>query len=326
MGELLQGPVMDQLPPEEAQRFNAMQPPDVPGGRWRQIAGRAGAALALAASAVLATEASPTALAQASSVSAEAPTHVGQDNYPWNSAVDNWVGYGVSTPTNFDFIDGDFIVPTVTCPETGNADFSIWVGMGTGTDSDPLYQAGVRLICQDGTETSKVWYEDYSPDGTDNGEHDFTGRTVSAGDKIVVYALPGSNAEVTVYDFGSSLSQPYPNWSADHKFFVSASPSAEQCIVEKVDFFTSGDYDPVPDFGTVDWSTATSGSPNHACDAAANDQDNTISSYSPTINHITGISQYGYLKNTTPTPPDTLATTSNPSLDGEITVTWNAST
>jgi hypothetical protein len=197
----------------------------------------------------------------------------------------------------------------------------MWAGVGTGTGTDDLYQTGVRLECTDGTESSHIWWEDYPQ----NSEQDYSGHTVSAGDKIVAQVLPnsgpGHNVELYVYDYGSNLSQDYPNWTLHHEISLSSAPSAStsECVAEQVQI--GGSRADLLDFGSINFSTDTSGSPNKACNVTANDIDHIISSSQSSLNHgLTGTALT--IENSSNT---TLADTSSPSSSGEFTVTWDAS-
>jgi len=201
----------------------------------------------------------------------------------------------------------------------------MWAGVGTGTNTDPLYQAGVRLECTDGTSSSHVWWEAYTPSGgAGAAEQDYSGRTVSAGDKIVVQVAPYSgsstNVNLAVYDYGPTLSNGSFNWIASHNIVLDtpAAPSTVECIVERPS--TSSGFTDLIDFGTVDFSTASSGSPNQACNATANGIDHAIASNTYTYNHgVTGTAID--MQNSAAT---TLASTSAPSTTGYFDVTWHA--
>lgn len=203
----------------------------------------------------------------------------------------------------------------------------MWAGVGAGTDADPLYQTGVKLKCDTGTESSYVWWEDYTPDGGSGAlEQDYSGRTVSAGDKIVAQVIPnsgpGHNVELYVQDYGSNLSQAYPNWTAHTEINLSSapSPSIVECIAERPSDNNGSPYD-LLDFGSITFSTDTSGSFNKACDVTSNSTDHIISSSQSSLNHgLTGTALTMEDAGST-----VLADTSNASSSGAFDVNWDAS-
>lgn len=238
-----------------------------------------------------------------------------------NSTDPSWAGYEVTAPNYLDYVTTDFIVPSVTCPSTGIYSVSMWAGLGKGWSSDPLYQTGVRLLCDSGTETIYPWWEQV-PDTS--GENNYN-HTVSAGDKIVAEVVLGGNVvDLYLQDYGSNLSNPYPNWSAHTQIDVGShvSPSIAECIVEDPTLTGSTLYS-LLNFGTVNFSTDSSASFNKACDVTANNTDHVISSSSSGLNNgITGVSVWDIYESF---DSSTLATTSDQSSSGAFSVTWQAS-
>jgi hypothetical protein len=242
-----------------------------------------------------------------------------------NGSSLNWADFTSGIPSSLNYLTEDFIVPSVTCPATGDHHVSVWAGLGKGdTDTDPLYQAGVRLECNAGSESTYVWWEVVSPSG-DTHEQDFASRQVSAGEKVIVQILPryGSlyTVRMSVQDYGTNLSQYYPNWTSYHDYDTTptaASPTQAECVVERPTI--GGTYADLLDFGSITFSTATSGSYNKACDVTANNTDHTISSSTSTINH--GL--LGTAEDMLNSSSTTLASNSGLSSSGEYTITWQA--
>jgi hypothetical protein len=237
----------------------------------------------------------------------------------------NWAGYQAGSIADLDYVTADFIVPSITCPGSGDHHVSIWDGVGQGTDADPLYQAGVRFECNSGTESSYVWWEVYTPSGgAGAAEQDFPNRTVSAGDKILIQTLPrfgsSTNVRMQVKDFGSNLANSSPNWTSSHDYTTDSPPSPDttECIAERPTI--AGSYADLLDFDTITFSTATSGSFNKTCDVTANNTDHVISSSSSSLNHGYAGSAIDMLNGSS----STLASTSGPSSSGEFDVTWVA--
>ncbi len=240
-----------------------------------------------------------------------------------NLSSDNWAGYVAGTIANLDYVTTDFIVPSITCPPSGTKEVSMWAGSGVGSDTDPLYQAGVRLECASGTENTSVWWEVYTPSGGSGAaEQDFTGRHVNAGEKIIAQVLPrfgsSTNVRMQVQDYDTDLNT--FKWTSSHDYTTTSppSPSQNECIVERPT--VNGSYAELLNFSSITFSTATSTSFNEACDVTANNTDHIISSSNSTLNHNYVGSAYD-MQNSSST---NLATTSSPSTSGEFTVTWQA--
>ncbi len=276
--------------------------------RFRKLIGRSLAAVALATSVAL--------LGDVSSREVQGSANTKQ---VYNSSL-NWAGYDVATPAAMNFLTEDFIVPSVTCPPTGETDVSIWGGVGTGSGSDDLYQTGIRLECNNGTESSHVWWEDYP----NNSEQDYSGRTVSAGDKILVQVLPfdtpGHKVRLDISDYGSNLSNSSPMWLSEEVITLTAAPSAStsECIVERPTI--GGSFAELAEFSTIEFSTAASNSPAVACDVVASAKDHIVSSSTGILNHgLTGSPID--MENSSST---LLADTSGLSASGVFDVNWDA--
>ncbi len=277
----------------------------------RTIAARTLATLTLAVASGLALAES----AQAASPH-RAPPAPGQ---LFNDDGDTWAGYIASSPEDLDYVTDDFIVPDVTCPESGYYAVAVWAGLGGYETDDALYQTGIEIVCNDGAQTIQGWWEEVPGDGPT-----FYTPTISAGDKMVAEAvLNGDNVDVSLEDYGSDPSNMYPNWDGTHVISTESevSPDTAECIVEDPIDSTTDDPDLLLDFGSIDFSTATSESFSGACDVTANDINHIISSSTPGINH--GLE--GTALDIEDSDSNVLADTSGLSADGEFTVTWDAS-
>jgi hypothetical protein len=237
------------------------------------------------------------------------------------NSTENWAGYEIDTMP--DYVDGmlaDWIEPSLTCPSSGTQNADIWVGLGTGSVSDPLYQTGVKLDCSDGTGTVKAFWEEYpeiSPEQSFEYNH-----TISPGDKMVASMHPNSNGmELDLQDYGSDLSQPYANWTSQEQIWETTPSSfgSGECIVER-DTVDSG-FSDFANVGTVQFSTDTSGSFAKACDILANDNDHIISSSGTTLSGIKRDEMWGSIN----PDADLLASTTGQSTSGSFQVEWQGS-
>lgn len=138
----------------------------------------------------------------------------------------NWAGYqATARKGTFTDVQASWRVPTVVCgsPAT-NA--SIWVGLGTGTGTSPLFQTGVALNCQSGSPQFLAWWEEFPV----NLEQDYA-DPVSAGDLIHADVTHQGGMEVLTVSDTSPSSQPL--WSESTTIQGTGPSVTAECIVER---------------------------------------------------------------------------------------------
>lgn len=139
---------------------------------------------------------------------------------------------------------------------------------------------------------------------------------------MVAQVLPNSDGvKLTLQDYGSNLSQYYPNWTDTEQIYqtpLSEIGSAE-CIVERRTVDSQGDLADFADIGTVYFSTDTSGSFAKACDITSNNNDHVISSSGLSWSGIYRDEMYSFYEGS---PLDLLASTTGQSTSGAFQVQW----
>jgi len=79
--------------------------------------------------------------------------------------TDRWAGY-LEAPGTVTEASASWVVPSLTCPSTGNTFSSTWVGVG-GFTGGALLQAGMYDNCLDGIQVHGAFGEEY-PGSTDS--------------------------------------------------------------------------------------------------------------------------------------------------------------
>lgn len=164
----------------------------------------------------------------------------------------NWAG-AVLIGTGYTAVTAEFTVPTPKLPTGASSSeqycASAWVGIDGDTCSTAILQTGVDFCIQGSTVTYDAWYEWY-PDYA----YDFSGISISAGDKIKVTVDATSKTAGTAVIENVSTGK-----SVTHTF--TGGVDGDLCeynaewIVE--DFESNGELVPFVDFGTVTFSSAS---------------------------------------------------------------------
>ncbi len=73
----------------------------------------------------------------------------------------NWSGYVARSSRAFSCVQGSWVQPKLTCPSSGTASLSIWIGFDgeTGPSRATLEQIGTNADCADGHARSFAWFE-----------------------------------------------------------------------------------------------------------------------------------------------------------------------
>jgi hypothetical protein len=76
-------------------------------------------------------------------------------------ATTNWSGYVGRSSKAFSCIEGSWTLPRLTCPTSGSASLSIWVGFDgeEGPSRATLEQIGTNSDCFDGQARTFAWFE-----------------------------------------------------------------------------------------------------------------------------------------------------------------------
>lgn len=106
----------------------------------------------------------------------------------------NWSGYVLPSTSILTETSGQWIVPTLNCADTTNADSATWVGTGgfkssTGGSSGSLLQTGTDDSCVNGIQQDNGWWELYPV----NAAQPFSSFAVSPGDSMEAYVFQESN-------------------------------------------------------------------------------------------------------------------------------------
>lgn len=312
MGEYLATGLVDGVPlANEAPLF--ISESDTKSFNLKHHLGRAVMALAIIPGAMFVSKAHP-----GEGMSNSAITH-SEKGLLDNSTSTNWSGYVAGAPSSLNFVQSTFEVPSLTCPATGDYDASVWAGLGGSSSTDILYQDGLGMACNSGTASYRFWWEEYPT----NTEQDYPSRPVSAGDKIIAYAMINQyGIKLDMYDFGPA-SNPSFQWELSHQIDLSGSytPTIAECIVERPSF-SNGTLENLTDFGEIDFLSDSTYTQDKGCDVVANNTDNIITSSSSSLNHLTtGINVYDIVNSSN----DVLASTQDQTASGAVTVTWQAS-
>ncbi|KAL5356937.1 peptidase A4 family-domain-containing protein [Aspergillus floccosus] len=163
----------------------------------------------------------------------------------------NWAG-AVLIGTGYTAVTGEFTVPTPSAPSGSSSSqqycASAWVGIDGDTCSTAILQTGVDFCVQGGRVSFDAWYEWY-PDYA----YDFSGITISAGDKIrvTVDATSKTAGTATVENLttGKTVTHTFTGGVDGNLCEYNA-----EWIVE--DFEQNGSLVPFANFGTVTFSNA----------------------------------------------------------------------
>ncbi|KAM0814020.1 putative Aspergillopepsin-2 [Seiridium cardinale] len=163
----------------------------------------------------------------------------------------NWAG-AVLIGTGYKTVTGTFTVPTPKVPTGGSSaktySASAWVGIDGDTCSSAILQTGIDFNIQGSKVSYDAWYEWYP-----QVSHDFTGMSISAGDKITVTVTAASKKTGTAVIKNDTTGK-----SVTHSFTSGTASLCEEnaeWIVE--DFEEGSSLVPFADFGTVTFSEAT---------------------------------------------------------------------
>ncbi len=76
-------------------------------------------------------------------------------------ATTNWSGYAARSSSAFSCLQGRWTEPTVSCPASGAASLSIWIGFDgeDGASRATLEQIGTNVDCDDGHARTFAWFE-----------------------------------------------------------------------------------------------------------------------------------------------------------------------
>ncbi len=99
----------------------------------------------------------------------------------------NWSGYVFESSSILTETSGRWIVPTLNCADTANAESSTWVGIGgfewsTGGSSGSLLQTGTDDACVNGVQQDYGWWE--LVPSTPNNSVQFSNFAISPGDSM----------------------------------------------------------------------------------------------------------------------------------------------
>lgn len=174
----------------------------------------------------------------------------------------NWSGYAaessLASPSSgfVKNVKGDWIVPTLSCPSTGNTYSSVWVGID-GFDSSTVEQLGTESDCSNGVQKNYAWYEMYPKPA-----YLVSRMTISPGDHMTasVNYIGKNQFTLTMKDLttGKSFSSTFKSGNADR--------SSAEWVIEAP---WSGGVLPLANFGTTQITNAyytTSDNVSHSID------------------------------------------------------------
>lgn len=155
-----------------------------------------------------------------------------------------WAGYAVTGGGPYTSISGSWNVPAMDCSH-GGGDASPWVGID-GWGNDTVEQIGIDLDCRNGRGSYHPWVEMYP------GPSDYFRESVSAGDTLTA-SVSVANGTWTLTERDTTA-----GWSRTFQRRPKKAPqeASAEAIVEDVG---SGGAPPVPDFGTVSFSSVSVG-------------------------------------------------------------------
>jgi len=215
----------------------------------------------------------------------------------------NWAGHAV-TGTGFTSAKGSWIVPTVTCSKSPNAQVSIWVGID-GFNSNTVEQTGTTGWCNKTTAEYFTWYEFFPA-----GAKVISSIPSKPGDKMsaeISYNGSEFKVEITNETTGKSFS--------NTKAVSGAERTSAEWIVESPYWVTSDGYD----YGVLnlaDFTKVSFGDDYTGVAGTNSATDSTVSGPISAFGSVQQITQVDYLLHTQ-------STSSALSKDGSsFTVTW----
>jgi hypothetical protein len=146
-----------------------------------------------------------------------------------SSTTHNWAGiWAKSANYIFSGSSAQWTVPQVACPAGKTSYSNIWIGLGTGTSADPLYQTGISANCLDGVATFTDWWQEYPVDPTAQS----FGKTVSPGDTIYANVTwdTSSSIELQLTDVAPDG---HTNWSQSKNLADTVASLSSECILER---------------------------------------------------------------------------------------------
>jgi hypothetical protein len=160
----------------------------------------------------------------------------------------NWGGYAV-TGSGFTAVSGSWTQPSVTCPSTGTAYVSIWVGID-GFKSNTVEQTGTTAQCSSGKAAYWAWYEFYPAFSVK------IPMTVKAGNKFtaqVAYSTVTKKFTTTITDTSTGKT------FSISKALSSAKRSSAEWIVERPAVCSGGSCSltTLADFHTATFTSAS---------------------------------------------------------------------
>jgi hypothetical protein len=186
----------------------------------------------------------------------------------------NWAGYVIQPGQDIRYVSGEWTVPTLDCQQTPNALDGVWTGIGGVVPGEPLLQTGVGDACANGAQQDRAWWE-----LADTYDPVYFNLTVSSGDEMQasVYLDPSGQWVTRIDD----LTTGWSGWmSAGGTYGIEqdgsgsfiqegsasnisyAGGSTAEWVVEGPGLTETGaNFQPLADFGTVQFSDLRAGLP-----------------------------------------------------------------
>jgi len=203
----------------------------------------------------------------------------------------NWAGYVIHADGNVGYVSGIWTVPTLNCQETPNAADGVWAGIGgDGNDTGALLQTGVADNCTDGSQQDQAWWE-LVENGSMYPPYYF-GMSVSPGDEMQasVYLDQSGQWVTRIDDLTTGISGwmtaggTYGTEQDGSASYVRDGSSGEisydggssvEWVVEGPGLIDTGqNFQPITDFGTVQFSDLRAGLQSWSLNAGEADQIN----------------------------------------------------
>ncbi|MGH2513292.1 MAG: G1 family glutamic endopeptidase [Candidatus Limnocylindrales bacterium] len=166
-------------------------------------------------------------------------------------ATTNWAGYVTRSSQALTCVQGDWTQPSLTCPASGSASLSIWIGFDgeSGVSGSSLEQVGTNADCINGRARLFAWFEILPRDPFER----FLDLDVSAGDRIAASIdIVGRSYHLVIENLTSgSAIDTYQHAPGSHRLtaeWIVEAPSIgcpDDCHVA-----------PLPRFSTVTFSAA----------------------------------------------------------------------
>ncbi len=223
-----------------------------------------------------------------------------------NHTSQNWAGaiaYNVKAKRIFNWVQAEWTVPPLQCPTSTETDSSQWIGLGGFLPNEALYQTGTSADCVHGKPVYKAWWE-IAPNFP---EEDWKGVTVHAND-LIVGTVQKSGGTVTM-EVQDESDGGFLKYKTLHSTVLD---SSAECIVERPTNDVTGAFDPLANFGTVDFLL---------CQA----QEQSDSTYYPISPNNAIPNAKAILVDMENSSGQKLATTDSPHQSQVIYVTWEQS-